>query len=70
MPTYEVMVEMIVPAQQVLKINARNEAEALSMAREQMVPEAMSVTADRRTWSIRQSRVKKLSSVIVPIADD
>jgi hypothetical protein len=70
MPTYEVMVEMIVPARQTVKINAYNETQALEIARSNLSIKNLNVSEDKNTWSLRSTKVKKLSSVIAPIDDD
>ena len=70
MPTYEVIVEMIVPVRRTFKVNAHSEAEALHQAQHLFSPTAADIGDDRRNWSLRSSTVKKLSSVIVKVADE
>jgi hypothetical protein len=70
MPTYEVTVEMIVPARQTVKVNAHNEADALSQAQRSFSPAAADIGTDPKTWSLRSTKVKKVSSVIVRVADE
>jgi hypothetical protein len=67
MPTFEVTVEMAVTAKQTVRVNALNELDAVNKARAKLDPDVMAIDEDRKKWSIRSSRVDKMSSVIVPL---
>lgn len=69
MPTFDVTVEMAVTAKQTVRVNALNELDAVNKARAKMEPSNMAIDEDRKKWSIRSSRVNKVSSVIVPMSD-